>query len=80
MAMPNLEQPSFDQVLRLVDRLSPEQQEQLRRKLNKKTWGQRWQALCDRVQERNKTLPPLSDQEIVAEIKAARKARRTQGV
>ena len=64
---------SLNQVLKLVNNLSPDDQEQLRQDLNNRTWGQRWDVLVQKVQEQSKGLPPLNDEEIVAEMKAIRK-------
>ncbi len=77
MALHKQEEPSYEKIVGFINSLPLEKQEELRRTLNKKTWGQRWQNLCDRVQENSKGLPPLSDDEINAEIKAARRERES---
>ena len=64
---------SIDQVLKLVDKLSAEERQELYRKLDLKSWGERWRALCSKVDEQNKDLPPLTEDEIVAEMKDIRK-------
>ncbi|HEY9868269.1 MAG TPA: hypothetical protein V6D08_03825 [Candidatus Obscuribacterales bacterium] len=60
-------------MLRLVDKLTPEEQELLRVRLNSKSKTERWQALFDKVQEQCKGLPPISDEEIVSDLKDIRK-------
>lgn len=78
MAQPQPEENvTLNQVLKLVDHLSPGEKGKLRRALDK-SWAERWQMLCDRVQERNQGLAPITDDEIMAEIKSAREARRAQ--
>jgi hypothetical protein len=61
----------YDQVLRLVEQLSPDDLTKLRKKIDSKSWSTRWQSLFTEVDEQNKNLPPLSDQEIAAEVDAA---------
>ncbi len=75
------ERITLDQVLKLVDKLSLEDQEQLRRTLSNKNWGKEWHQLIKDVEEDNRREPPLSDDEIMAEVKAVReemKAERAQ--
>lgn len=72
---------SVDQVLKLVNKLSFEERQELYRKLDLKSWGERWRALCAKVDEQNKNLPSLTEDEMVAEMKAIRedlKAERAQ--
>ena len=73
MAQPKPERMSFDKVLRLVAELSLAEQEQLRLQLNNKSWGERWDALVQKVREQNREFPPVTDAEVVAEMKAIRK-------
>jgi len=76
------EKVTLNQVLKLVDQLTAEERNELRRQLDDKTWGEDWRALCSEVDEQNKGLAPLSEEEIVAEMKAIRKelkAERAQG-
>lgn len=75
------EKVTLDQVLKLVDKLTPEEQEQLRDDLSNRSWGKRFQQLCDRVEATRmaKGLSRLTEEEIMAEVKAVRdemKARR----
>lgn len=75
------EQITVDQVLKLVNQLSPEEQSELRLKLDE-SWEQQWDDLASKIQERCKGLPPLSDEEIMDEVKAVRetrKGRRAEG-
>jgi hypothetical protein len=72
------EEVTVDQVLKLVDKLSPEDQEQLRLKLDQKTRHQEWRNLVAAVAEDNKGLPPLSDEEIAEEVRAVKQARRAR--
>jgi hypothetical protein len=74
------EQVTLDQVLRLIDKLSPDDQEQLRLKLDRKTRQQEWRDLVTAVAEDNKGVPPLSDEEIAEEVRAVKQARKAQRV
>ena len=80
MAQPQPEERiTLDQVLKLVDKLSPEDQEQIRARLNSKPKMERWQALFNKVQAQCKDLPQLTDKEIIADMKDIReelKAKR----
>jgi hypothetical protein len=67
------ENVTLDQVLKLVEFLTPADRSTLRSKLDDKNWGDQWRALCNEVDEQNKNTPPLSEDEIVAEMKAVRK-------
>ena len=73
---------SLEQVLKLVDWLSVDEQEKLRTELNSRSKAERWQALCDKVKRQSEALPPITDAEILAdmsEIRAELKAERAQG-
>jgi Tfp pilus assembly pilus retraction ATPase PilT len=65
---------TVDQVLKLVDQLSTDEQEQVRKKLSNRSWGPRFQQLCDKVEVTRvaKGLPRLTEEEIMAEVKAVR--------
>jgi hypothetical protein len=81
MSQARPEKITLDQVLKLVGQLSPEDQGELRRKLDV-SWAEQWDKVASRIRERCKSLPPLSEAEISAEVKAvrqARKARRAEG-
>ena len=76
------EQITLEQVLTLVDKLPPTEQEKLRKNLSNRTWGQRWRQLVKDVEEDSKGLPALSEEEIVAEMKAIKdevRAERAKG-
>ncbi len=72
------EQVTFEQVLTLVDKLPLTEQEQLRKNLSNRTWGQRWRQLVKDVEEDNKGLPALSEEEIIAEMKAIKEEIRAE--
>ena len=83
MAQQKPERASLDQVLKLVDQLSPDEQEQLRQNLNTRTWGQRWQDLSERILARFEAagIPVPAEDEVMSEVKAVRpqrKDRRTE--
>jgi hypothetical protein len=71
------ERTTLDQVLKLVDQLSPREQGKLRRKLDE-SWSAEWRALLKEVDEQNKGKPPLSEEEIVAEMKAVRRELKAE--
>lgn len=66
---------TLNQVMQLVAQLSPEEKGELRRKLDD-SWKEQWDSLTTRVREKSKELSPLSDEEIMAEVKAVREARK----
>lgn len=66
---------SVDQVLKLVEQLSPSERGELRTKLDA-SWGERWDSLVERVEERNKGLPQLTEDEIYAEFTEHRREQR----
>jgi Tfp pilus assembly pilus retraction ATPase PilT len=72
------EQVTLEQVLTLVDKLPPTEQEQLRKNLSNRTWGQRWRQLVKDVGEDNKDLPALSEKEVITEMKAIKDEIRTE--
>lgn len=79
MAQPQPEERiTLDQVLKLVDKLSPEEQEQLRKSLSDKY--KRFQQLCDKVEANRiaKGLPRLTEDEIVAEVRAIREEMKAE--
>lgn len=65
--------PKMEQILKLVSELSLDEQVELWRKLDAQTWGERWDNLLRRVQERRRGLPCLTEDEIVSEMKAVRR-------
>jgi len=58
----------IEQVLKLVAQLSPDELVELRRRLDAKSWGKEWSALCREVDEQSKNLPPISEQEVASLI------------
>jgi len=72
------DQTTFDQVLKLVDQLTSEDQERLRVRLNSKSKTERWQALFNKVQDQSKDLPAMSDEEIVADLKEIREELKAE--
>ncbi|MBX9691518.1 MAG: hypothetical protein K2Z81_03980 [Cyanobacteria bacterium] len=66
---------TLNHVLQLVAQLSPEEKAELRRQLDQ-SWNEQWDGLTTRVREKSKLLPPLSDEEIMEEVKAVREARK----
>ncbi len=72
------EKPTIEQVLKLVDRLTNEEQERVRAKLNSKSKTERWNALYSKVQTQSKDLPPISDEEITADLKEIRQELKAE--
>ncbi len=77
-------EPQFtvDQLIQLVDKLSPADREELYRKLDLRSWSDKWRALCAKVDRQGKELPPLTEQQVFAELKEIRnglKAERGPG-
>jgi transcriptional regulator of heat shock response len=69
---------TMTQVLKLVAQLSPEELEELRRQLNSRTWGERWDELSNTIRARfiaNGIQIP-TDEEIMADVKAVRNERK----
>jgi len=72
---------SVEQVLELVEWLSPDEQERVRAKLNSKSKAERWEALCRKVQSQGEALPPITEADILSDMKEIRtelKAERAQ--
>ncbi len=74
MAQPKPERLSFDQVLKLVDQLTPDERSQLRRRLDFKSWDDEWNKLKQELAEVRAAqgLPPPTDEDIHDEIDARR--------
>lgn len=71
---------TLGQMLKLVEQLLPEEQAQLRQKLDQ-AWGDRWDSLLAKIEERNRGLAQLTEEEIYAEFTEHRreqKAKRAQ--
>jgi hypothetical protein len=78
MAQPNPERVTFDQLLKLVGELTAEEQDALRRQLDN-SWNDRWDKVVSTIRQNAQSMPELTDEEIIAEVKAVRKAKRDQG-
>lgn len=80
MAFSDSPKMTLDQVLRLVDQLSADEQEQLRLMLNGKAWGAEWERLSQEIQTKFQadSLPVPTEEEVMAEIKAVRNQRKTE--
>jgi len=72
------EQITLEQVLKLVEKLSPDDQEQLRIRLDRNTRQQEWRNLVAAVAEDNKELASLSDDDIAEEVRAVKQARKSR--
>ena len=77
MALPKRKKPSKEQVLKLVDQLPPKEQEEIRLTLDRKARYKEWRKLVKSIAADHKG-PHLSDEEILAEVKAAKLARRAK--
>ncbi|HEY9718283.1 MAG TPA: hypothetical protein V6C69_12495 [Trichormus sp.] len=75
MAQQKPEKVTLSQVLQLANLLSPEEQGELRRKLDQ-SWGEQWDDLAARILERSSHMPAMTDDEILAEVKAVREQRK----
>ena len=77
------EKNTLDQVLKLVDQLSPSEREQLSQRLDGKSWGDRWRQLEQELEQNRiaKGLPPMSDAEVYSEFSEHRREqnKRAQG-
>lgn len=72
------EQTDLDQVLKLVEKLTSEEREELRRRLDSGTWGERFKQLVTDVAQETKDLPPLTEEEIAQEVMDYRREKRAQ--
>jgi hypothetical protein len=63
---------SVTQVLLLIEKMTDEDRQELYRRLDLKSWGEAWRALCAKVDEQIRDLPPLTEADIVAEMKVIR--------
>ena len=77
MATSNSKKMPLEELLALIDQLSPAELYALRRKLDNKIWGDQLEALFSSIDERNKGLPPLSEEEIIAAVKEIRQELKT---
>ena len=63
----------------MVDQLSIEELLELRKKLDAKTWGERFDRLIKQVAEDTKDMPHLTEEEIAQEVTDYRREKRAQG-
>lgn len=78
------EKTKIDQILNLVQALSPEEKAELQRRLDTSTWGDQWDELSAKIRSRFAAAgePIPTEEEVMAEVKAVReerKARRAEG-
>ena len=73
------ERVTVDKILRLVEQLSPGEVQELREKLDSKTWGDRFRQLVQDVATDNEGTDPLTDEEIADEVTKYRREKRAQG-
>ncbi len=80
MAHSDPKKMSLDQVLRLVEQLPADEQEQLRLKLNGKAWGEEWDRLSQKIQDKFQLdgVPFPTEAEVMAEVKAVRNQRKAE--
>lgn len=80
MAHSDPKKMSLDQVLRLVEQLPADEQEQLRLKLNGKAWGEEWDRLAQKIQDKFQLdgVPIPTEAEVMAEVKAVRNQRKAE--
>jgi hypothetical protein len=74
MSQPIPDRLSLKQVIRLVDKLSSLEREELRRRLDFQSWDEQWNRLKSELTEQRAAqgLPPPTDEDIHAEIDAQR--------
>jgi hypothetical protein len=74
MAQPKPDRMIFDQVIKLVDQLTPQEREQLRLRLDFQSWDDAWNSLKQELTEKRSAqgLPPPTDNDIHDEIDARR--------
>lgn len=80
MALSDSPKITLDQVLRLIDQLPVDDQEQLRLKLNGKAWGAEWERLSQEIQTKFQAdgVPVPTEEEVMSEVKAVRNLRKTE--
>jgi len=79
MALPKrTKTPPYNQVLKLVEQLPLNKQEQLRLTLDRKSRYKEWRDLVNATATANKGQLPIADDEILAEVKAVKQARKAR--
>lgn len=69
------ERTPVEQVLKLIDGLSDNDLDEVRRKLFNKEWSKRWDALVAKVEAETKG-PQLTEDEVADELTAYRREQR----
>jgi uncharacterized coiled-coil DUF342 family protein len=74
------EKTTVEQILRLVETLSPDERADLQRRLDSSTWGERWDQLSAKIRARFEAAgePVPSEEEVMAEVKAVREERKAR--
>jgi hypothetical protein len=72
---------TLDQVLTLVEQLSSDQRNELRRKLDDKSWGDDWRKLEEEIEQNRvaKGLPPMTEEEVYQEFTNHRQEQKGKG-
>jgi hypothetical protein len=71
----------LDEVLKLVDELSSEEREELSRRLDGKSWGDRWRRLEQEIEQNRitKGLSSITEEEVYAEFREHRRKQKAEG-
>lgn len=72
------EKTTVEQILNLVQALSPEERAELQRRLDASTWSDQWDQLAAKIRSRFAAAgePIPTEEEIMAEVKAVREEHR----
>ena len=78
MAMPERKMTPYDQTSMLIDQLSIDELDRIRKKIDSKSMSSEWLDLQEELEQNRiaKALPPLSEEEIYAEFTQHRRERR----
>lgn len=76
MALPK--KVPVEQMLKMADQLSPDELSLFRQKLDAKALSKEWEQLVTDVDKKTKRLPPLSEEEIMDEVLAAREEKKAR--
>lgn len=63
----------LEAIVEQVKALPPEEQIKVAEAIDRLTWAQRWRRICERIEDRVRSLPAVSDDQI---DEAVRKTRR----
>jgi len=71
----------LNQVLRLIEQLSPSDREKLSQRLDGKSWGDRWRRLEHEIEQNRiaKGLSLISEEEVYEEFRAHRREAEGKG-